>query len=516
MTQSKRQTIRGPAIWPDDPGRRPGTGPGGLSFTSGRSSLSDSVALALFVLGAVLHCLAAAAVTTHVLLNKRDVRAVTAWIGVAWLSPGLGAALYFVFGVNRVVRRAVRIRRRATMRQARARASAPIAGIAELPRNIASIARVAERTTGFQLVAGNSLSILRGGDEAYPAMLDAIRGAERSIALASYIFRADSVGRCFVAALSEAHARGVDVRVLVDGVGSGYLYSPIARRLAAAGIRYSPFLQYWLPWRMPFLNMRNHKKLLIIDGAQGFTGGLNLGAENLSAGHPPRRVDDLHFRLDGPLVRQLMVTFAEDWHFMTGETLNGDSWWPNIPAAGSAVGHGISSGPDEDIGVLASILATAIGEGEQRLRIVTPYFLPDQILSACIALAALRGVEVDILIPERSDFRALDWAMRAHLAWLAAPGISIYTSPGPFDHSKLMTVDGGWSLLGSANWDVRSSRLNFEFNVACYDRETTAALDQVIDRKIAGARGLSGRKLAGRSRAIRLRDAAARLMLPYL
>ncbi len=455
-------------------------------------------------------------VTAHVLLKKRDVRSAIAWIGVAWLSFGFGAALYFVFGINRVMRRAARIGRRATMRKAQVAAQTGMPEIAKLSRNIAPIARVGELTTGFPLTAGNELSIFRGGDEAYPAMLEAIRSAERSIAVASYIFRADAVGLSFVAALTKAKSRGVEIRVLVDGVGSGYLYSPIARHLAAAGITHAPFLQHWLPWRMTFLNMRNHKKLLIIDGAFGFTGGLNIGVENVVAVHPRHPVDDVHFRLDGPVVRQLMVTFAEDWHFTTRETLSGDLWWPRVPAAGSMLAHGISSGPDEDIGVLASILATAISEAEHHVRIVTPYFLPDQTLNACIVLAALRGVEVDIVVPGRSDHRPLDWAMRAHLALLAAPGINIYLSPAPFDHSKLMTVDGSWCLLGSANWDVRSSRLNFEFNVACYDRDTAAAMDQLIDRKISGSHGISGTELAQRSMAIRLRDAAARLMLPYL
>lgn len=480
------------------------------------SDLNYDLAVGLFAVLAVLHCLAATMVTAHVLLKKRDVRSAIAWIGVAWLSLGLGAALYFVFGINRVVRRAARIGRRATMRKALGEAKSAMPEIAKLSRNIAPIARVGELATGFALTAGNELSIYRGGDEAYPAMLEAIRGAERSIALASYIFRADSVGRSFVAALSEAKSRGVEIRVLVDGVGSGYLYSPIARGLTAAGIPHAAFLQHWLPWRMTFLNMRNHKKLLIIDGAFGFTGGLNIGVENVVAEHPRHPVDDVHFRLDGPVVRQLMVTFAEDWQFATGEVLSGDPWWPKVLAAGSMLAHGISSGPDEDIGVLTSILATAVGEAEHRVRIVTPYFLPDQTLNACIVLAALRGVEVDIVVPGRSDYRAFDWAMRAHLALLAAPGINIHVSPAPFDHSKLMTVDGSWCLLGSANWDVRSSRLNFEFNVACYDREAAAAMDQLIDRKISGSHGVSARALAERSMAVRLRDAAARLMLPYL
>jgi len=474
-----------------------------------------SLALSLIVFATLLHCLAAGAVTAHVLLKKRDVRAAIAWIGVAWLSPAIGPILYFVFGINRVLRRAGRIRRRIARPKNRRSLGSPFAELSCLPANIGAIARVSERLTGFPPVGGNDLKIFKAGDEAYPAMLDGIARAKHSIALASYIFRADSVGLDFVAALKSARQRGVEIRVLVDGVGSGYLYSPIARRLTAAGVRHAPFLQYWLPWRMPFLNMRNHKKLLILDGRLGFTGGLNLSADNLLARRPKRPVDDTHFLLAGPVVRQMLVTFAEDWQFTTGELLDGDIWWPEIPAAGSVPAHGVSSGPDADIGALASILATAINAAERRIRIVTPYFLPDQVLNATLVLASLRGVEVEILVPERSDFWPFEWAVRAHIAWLASPKIHIFLSPAPFDHSKLMTVDGAWSLLGSANWDVRSSRLNFEFNLACYDPATAAAVDSVIDRKIAGARPLTARELSERSLAVRLRDAAARLFLPY-
>jgi cardiolipin synthase A/B len=476
-------------------------------------SHSQGIAVAFL---ATLHCMAALAVTAHVLLRKRDVRASIAWIGLAWLSPGLGSVLYFVFGINRVVRRATHIGRRAALHTAFSSRNHEPSDLSNLPAHIRPIARVGERTTGFHLAGSNEILILRNGDEAYPAMLDAIRGAERSIALASYIFRADTVGRQFVAALRDARARRVEIRVLVDGVGGGYLFSPIARHLRAAKIKFAPFLQYWLPWRMPFLNMRNHKKLLIVDGAHGFTGGLNLGAENVQSNCPREPIEDVHFRIAGPVVRQLMVTFAEDWYFTTGERLNGEPWWPVIPAAGDVLAHGVSSGPDEDIGVLASIMATAVSQAQQRIRIVTPYFLPDQTLNACIVLAALRGVAIDIVTPERCDHRPLDWAMRAQLALLAAPGINIWTSPAPFDHSKLMTVDGVWSLLGSANWDVRSSRLNFEFNIACYNTDLAVAIDRVIESKISRAHAVLKDELAARSLAVRLRDAAARLLLPYL
>jgi len=198
------------------------------------------------------------------------------------------------------------------------------------------------------------------------------------------------------------------------------------------------------------------------------------------------------------------------------ERLEGGSWWPAIEPAGSLLARGISSGPDEDAGTLDAVFAAAVGAARQRLRIVTPYFLPGPALTMALALAALRGVEVDVILPERSDSILLDWAMRAHIAFLKAPGLKIHLLPGPFDHSKVVTVDGIWSLIGSANWDVRSTRLNFEFVVECYDQALAGRLDRLLEEKRAAARLVSQADMRNQPMALRLRNAAARLLLPYL
>jgi cardiolipin synthase len=462
---------------------------------------------------AVAYVLAAIAVTVHVLLKKYDVRAAIGWIGLAWLSPIVGAALYYLFGINRVTRRAARLTPEPLRRPA-VPSVTPSAENPLLPENILTVARVGEQLTGHPLASGNAISLFSNGDEAYPAMLAAIGGARRSIVLASYIFRLDQVGGAFIAALGAARDRGVEIRVLVDGIGSGYIASPAARELKRAGIPVARFMHHWLPWRMPFLNMRNHKKLLVIDGTVGFAGGLNIGAENFRKLRPALPVEDVHFRVEGPVVSQIMLTFAEDWNFTTGEILDNHLWWPELTTKGSVLARGVSSGPDEDVGKLELILETAVAAAKQRLRVVTPYFLPDQRLMSAIILAALRGVAVDIVVPERSDHSLLDWAMRAHLGFFAVPGLTVYLTPKPFDHSKLATVDGIWCALGSANWDVRSLRLNFEFMLECYGADTASEVDRLIDRKIARAQRLS--RLATRPLPIRLRDAAARLLLPYL
>ena len=457
------------------------------------------------------YVLIAGLVTAHVLLRKRDVRAALGWIGVAWLSPLLGGFLYYVFGINRVTRRALRFEK---IENENGKTESSVSPDVSAP--IAALARIGERVTGAALAAGNDVAVLHGGREAYPAMLEAIRGAQRNVALASYIFRDDETGRAFGDALIEAHGRGVAVRVLLDSIGSGYIYSGILRRLRQGGVPAARFLHTWVPWRMPFLNMRNHKKLLIADGAVGFAGGLNIGAENTAKRGQKSFVDDVHVRVEGPAVRQLMDTFAQDWAFTTGEDLDAAIWWPALTAKGPVCARGIRSGPDADLYKIEAILGAALEQARRRVRIVTPYFLPDTRLLFAIAQARLRGIAVDIVIPARSDYFFLDWAMRAHLRFFQGAPETIWFSPPPFDHAKLMTVDGEWCLIGSSNWDTRSFRLNFEFDLECYDRALTADIDARIDEKIAQSETLDREKLMGAPRWMQLRDAAVRLMLPYL
>lgn len=462
----------------------------------------------------MIYVLIAAAVTAHALLTKSDVRAALAWIAVAWLSPFFGALLYFVFGINRVTRRALHLSRR----DCPCGCPAAIDAQPQVQESIRALAAIGQRVTDSPLIAGNTISVYHGGDEAYPAMLEAIRDARHSVALASYIFRNDASGRAFIAALVAAQQRGVAVRVLLDSVGTGYIWSPILRDLKRGHVPTARFLHTWLPWRMPFLNMRNHKKLLIVDGKVGFTGGLNIGADH-SRRLAKRRneyVDGVQVRIEGPVVSQLMQTFAEDWWFTTDEALEGDGWWPEVAPTGTVFARGIHSGPDADIYKLETILGAALAQARTRVRIVTPYFLPDQRLQFAIAQAGLRGVEVEILIPEHCDYVFLDWAMRAHLRFFEDVPAAVYFTPAPFNHAKLMTVDHEWCLIGSSNWDTRSFRLNFEFDLECYDRALTAEIDALIEKKIVQSRKVDLDALAKAQPWVRLRDAAFRLLLPYL
>lgn len=468
---------------------------------------SPPMATALAVLDVVL----AIIVTIDVLLKKSDVRGALGWIGAVWFAPLLGSVIYYLFGINRVSRRALKFSR---LREKQATPSA--ASKVDATPNISQLCVVSERVTQNPLTAGNGLEILEGGDEAYPQMLAAIRSAQHCIAMSSYIFRNDAAGAQFADALIDAVRRGVCVRVLLDSVGAGYIHPEIFYRMQRGGVKAARFLHTWLPWRMPFLNMRNHRKILVADGRLAFMGGINVGAENSARLSGARQIRDVHFRVQGPVVRAIMDAFARDWAFTTNETLDDDCWWPNLAPAGNAFARGLRSGPDADIYRLELILGAALSLAQKHVRIITPYFLPDPRLQFAIQQAGLRGVTVEIVLPGQSNQRVMQWAMRGHLRFFRHVRARIITTPPPFDHTKLCTVDGEWSLIGSSNWDARSFRLNFEFDLEVTDPTLTAELDALIDARIATGAVLTADMLAAEPLWMRLRNAAARLMMPYL
>ncbi|WP_286705422.1 phospholipase D-like domain-containing protein [Acidiphilium sp. 37-64-53] len=295
------------------------------------------------------HIAVASAVTCHILLRKSNVRAAIGWIAVVWLTTVIGILLYLLFGINRVSRRAARLSRVPKIEDAK-----PAGSPAQpTPSHIRKLAKIGEQITGMPLTSDNRITVYHGGEIAYDAMIEAINEARHSVAMATYIFRYDKIGHRFVEALIAARDRGVAVRVLVDGIGGGYLRDPTFRALRNAGVSCERFLHSWMPWRMPMLNLRNHKKLLIIDGVTSFTGGLNIGDENCGPTTKHGRVDDVHVGICGPVSRQLLISFAQDWTFTTDENLEGERWWPHLSphhaGFGTSLARGVPSGPDADV-----------------------------------------------------------------------------------------------------------------------------------------------------------------------
>lgn len=458
-------------------------------------------------------------VTIHAVLWKRDTRSVIAWVGLAWLAPIFGALAYFLFGVNRIQRKAVRLqtRRGRNWRSARNRLTGQqLDSLASRHPNLLGLAHLGYQITGWGVLPGNHIEPLKDGDELFPAMIDAINSAERSISLQTYIFDHDRAGDLIRDALLAAQQRGVEVRVLIDAVGSHYSHPSMVGQLRNAGIRAAAFLPTLLPRFPAYANLRNHRKILVVDGKIGFTGGTNIREGHWLRLNPRTPVQCLHFRLRGPVVAQLQETFAFDWAFTTGELLAGDSWFRELGFQGNVWARGIPHGPDEDFEKMADTIVGAVAVARKRVRIVTPYFLPNASQIQALNVAALRGVNVQIFLPEVNNIPLVHWASRAQMWQILGKGCNVFYTPPPFDHTKLMIVDDAWSLIGSTNWDPRSLRLNFEFNVECYDDELAEQLNRIVDQKAHHARPVTLEEFNSRSFTIQLRDGMARLFTPYL
>jgi cardiolipin synthase len=458
----------------------------------------------------IISCTASA----HVILNRRDTKAAVGWVGLIWLVPVLGALLYILLGINRIRRRAKDLR--VEHIEISYPALAARADDADIPAHFTGFSHLVTKIIEKPLLKGNMIRPLINGDAAYPEMISEIDRAEHSIHMMTYIFDRDRAGKKFVEALVRAAQRGVTVRVIIDDVGARYSFPPVTGLLRHRGIKVARFLPTMLPWRTPYVNLRNHRKILVIDGKKGFTGGMNIREGLLLTEDPKHPFQDIHFFVEGPVVAHLQEVFLTDWGFCTGEKPEADRILFPTETRGVTRARGIPDGPDEDFEKLQWIVHGALNSAQSSVRIVTPYFIPDSALIKSINLAALRGVTIDIVLPSKNNLPVVKWASMDVIQQVLEQGSRVWFSPPPFDHSKLMVVDDVWTLLGSANWDTRSFRLNFEFNIECYDRNLADNFNQIINTKIEGALQVTLSEIRSRTLPVRLRDGIARLFSPYL
>lgn len=470
--------------------------------------LTGILALAMGIAGGV-----------HAVMTKSDVRAAAAWTGVIVLSPILGAVVYAIFGINRI-RRETRLRGRRTLTDASSgadRAGRPAEAATLLPEAFHGMVRLGDTVAAFPLTTGNRIDPIRTGADCYAAMEAAIDAAGAWILLETYIFDADRVGRRIAERLAAAVARGVEVRVLVDAIGSHYSTPSIATVLARAGVPHALFMDGPIGFRLPYANLRTHRKLLVVDGRTAFLGGMNIREQFSAEFAGEAAARDAHFRIEGPVVPDLGRVFAEDWLFTTGETLPLGRIFPAEPARpGSTIARAVPSGPDHNVECNHDMLMGILSVARRHILVASPYFLPDRRLIAAFKTAAERGVAIDIVVPGVSNLALVDCAMTAQFDQLVAAGCRIWRSAGPFDHAKLMTADGLWCYVGSSNLDPRSLRLNFEIDLEVYDAELARWIETRIRERVAGAAPVTPESLASRRFLWRLRDRTIWLASPYL
>jgi len=455
----------------------------------------------------------------HAAMTKTDVRAAIAWVGVIIMSPLLGPFIYLIAGINRIRHDHISDQRNRSLLQYTTSNTLTPIDVAELAApQFKSLNKLSDGLSRFPLLDGNHVQILRSGDEAYPAMLAAIETAQRSIALETYIFDNDSQGRLFVQALGRARERGVQIRVLIDAVGVRYSQPAITWSLRRHGIPYALFMTNPMGIRTSYANLRSHRKILVVDGRLGFTGGMNIRENFVSTVAGSKASNDTHFLVEGPVVAQLMAVFAHDWEFTTKETLPFEQWiareWD--PPAPYVAARCIHSGPDRYMASTHSLLLGALAVAQHHIRIQSPYFLPDQVLLGAINTAARRGVLVDIVIQGQNNLRLVNYAMTAQLDQVVRAGCRVWRTAGNFNHSKLTTIDGAWSLIGSSNLDPRSLRLNFELDMEIYSRNLARRIEDLIDLEISHSEMVTLESLAAIPFRKRLRNRIIWLASPYL
>lgn len=470
------------------------------------------VEISLLVLAHILALIAAC----HVLLTKRDPRAALGWTVALVFLPVIGLIVYLVFGINRAHSRAEKIMRHiARVSSHYARVEEKVQPAALTLPEARNFDRLSSHLTGIALVGGNQITPLHNGDEAYPAMLEAIDQARDHVYLGTYIFNYGHAARQFITALAAAHKRGVDVRVLVDGVGSLYSWRKPLKILKRMGVKTTRFRPVTLFTPNFGINLRSHRKILVCDNI-GFTGGMNIADGDLLNYEPQARgkIQDVQFRCLGPIVSELRRAFILNWSFCANEYL------PLPPLAESMAGdcdcRVVVDGPGDDADALLDLICGAVNMAQKSILIMTPYFMPPQRLMAALRSAAQRGLSVRVILPGHNNLAYMSWAMERIMPELMRSGVRFWYQKPPFAHTKLLAIDGFYSLVGSANMDSRSLLLNFELEMEIYNVTFHDRLAAFMENTIA--RGTEARleDLENAPLAVRLRNALVWLFSPYL
>ena len=332
---------------------------------------------------------------------------------------------------------------------------------------------------GFAMVEGNRAEILNNGDEIFPAMTDAIRGAKRTVHLESYIYKDDRAGKIIADALMDAARRGVEVRVLVDGTGSKFL-GPLLGRMRKAGVRTAMFRPIRL-WTLHKIVRRTHRKMLVVDGEVSFTGGFCIADSWLGDARNPKEWRDMMVRATGPVSAQMQAIFSEDWTFATGEILAGDKFYPEIAPAGEIAAQAIKVSRGDPSSLAAMLYFTAFQSARKSIYIQNAYFAPNRQIREALMQAARRGVDVRIMVPGRHiDQPVVRMASRLHYGELLTAGVRIFEYNRTMMHNKDAVIDGIFSTIGSINFDARSMFENSEETLAFYDGGFGARLEAVF------------------------------------
>ncbi|TLS53191.1 cardiolipin synthase [Paenibacillus antri] len=459
-----------------------------------------------------------------IFLERRNVAATWAWLMVLLFLPIVGFVAYVFFAQNLSKRKMYKLERETEMR---------LAGIIEAQRS-----EFKERALPFRdpvmnryrdlmymnlksssavFTQSNDVRVFTDGREKFETLLAEIREAKESIHLLYYIVKDDALGNRILDALIEKAEAGVEVRFLYDQIGSYRLSSSFFQRLTKAGGHAAAFFPSKIPYLNIRVNYRNHRKLVVIDGKYGYIGGFNIGDEYLGLDPRLGYWRDTHLRIVGTAVLQMQIQFMLDWNLASHAKITADEKY--FPASGLQGDVGVqivSSGPNFSIEHTRNVYLKMIHSAKERVYIQTPYFIPDESVLTALKMAVLSGVDVRIMIPGRPDKRMVYWASFSYLGDLLQLGMRCFLYDRGFLHAKTIVVDGEIASVGTANFDIRSFRLNFEVNAVLYDTDTAGRLRSIFEEDMTYCRELTFEEYQNRSKGERFRESCIRLLSPIL
>ena len=452
----------------------------------------------------------------NALMTVRTAQGAIAWIVSLNTMPYLAVPAYWVFGRSKFA--GYVIERQSCDLACNPQARAMAERLAPLVPDFAlspggSLA--GQRLAKLPYLDGNEVELLIDGEATFASLLAGIERAREYVLVQFYILRDDRIGRELRDRLVAKARDGVEVRVLYDELGSHDLPRAYRESLAAAGVKVSPFGTTRGRGNRFQLNFRNHRKIVVVDGVEGWVGGLNVGDEYLGGDPAVGRWRDTHLRIGGPAVLGLQLSFVEDWNWATGELLSEQLAWPTERRGDNAV-LVVPSGPADSLETVSLLYQQAIHGAQRRIWIATPYFVPDGAVLGALHLASLRGADVRLLIPDHSDSRLVDAAAESFLEPLVAAGVRVYRYEGGFLHSKHLVIDERIGAVGTANMDNRSFRLNFEVTAVVADPRFAAQVAAMFESDLTHSRLVTSEELAARSFWRRAFSRAAHLLSPVL
>ncbi|MDR0617577.1 MAG: phospholipase D-like domain-containing protein [Endomicrobium sp.] len=464
---------------------------------------------------AIFYLTLAIGTSIHILLHKDDIKSSIGWIALVFLSPFIGTILYIFLGINRVKRKSLKLKKVTSLNESYSHTL--INDIFEnLPINYKQFIMFGHKVYNQNFVFGNFIKPLQNGSQAYPEMIKTIKEAKKEVLISSYVFDYDSETEKFLDAFKIAISNGAEIKVLIDAIGTLSIFGlSIEKKLKKIkGLQYGIFLPLKFPLTLPLVNLRNHRKIMIIDGKTVFFGGMNLSKNNCLINDKKNAIIDITFKINGPAIQQAAEIFEEDWEFVTEKKFNSIAKSIKYTNSKGLAARVIPSGPDKKNNIIELIALGAINAAIKKILIITPYFLPERNILIALEMAAMRGVEVEIILPKiHNSF--ISKASEANFLNLINCGVKIFRTLPPFDHSKIFVVDSEWVFVGSANWDVRSFKLNFESNIEIFSKSLAKKLEIIAKEKKEKAILITAEYCKNISILKKLRNNMYRLLTPY-